>query len=67
MAMDAGASIVGGCCGTSPEHLASMREAIDRYVPGDRPTLEGIIDQIGPLTNTAPAPTAGRSTRRTRG
>lgn len=24
----AGASIVGGCCGTNPEHIASMREAL---------------------------------------
>ena len=67
MAIDAGASIVGGCCGTSPEHLASMRAAIDNYAPGDRPTMEAIVEHIGPLTNSAPAQTAGRSTRRSRG
>jgi homocysteine S-methyltransferase len=27
--LDAGASIVGGCCGTTPEHIAAMRAAID--------------------------------------
>ncbi len=27
--LDAGARIVGGCCGTSPEHIAAMRAAID--------------------------------------
>ena len=27
MARDAGASIIGGCCGTLPEHLVAMREA----------------------------------------
>jgi homocysteine S-methyltransferase len=26
---EAGASIIGGCCGTTPEHIASMRSAID--------------------------------------
>ena len=67
MAIDAGAQIVGGCCGTSPEHLASMRVAIDVYTPGTRPSLEAIIDQIGPLTNSVPAETAERRTRRSRG
>jgi hypothetical protein len=27
-----GARIVGGCCGTSPEHVAAMRQALDREV-----------------------------------
>ena len=27
--LDAGAAIVGGCCGTAPEHIAAMRVAID--------------------------------------
>ncbi|HEX5451884.1 MAG TPA: bifunctional homocysteine S-methyltransferase/methylenetetrahydrofolate reductase, partial [Candidatus Limnocylindrales bacterium] len=26
----AGARIVGGCCGTTPEHIAAMRQALDR-------------------------------------
>ncbi|HKY54715.1 MAG TPA: bifunctional homocysteine S-methyltransferase/methylenetetrahydrofolate reductase, partial [Anaerolineales bacterium] len=26
---DAGASIVGGCCGTTPQHIAAMRKALD--------------------------------------
>jgi 5,10-methylenetetrahydrofolate reductase len=26
---DAGASIVGGCCGTTPQHIAAMRNALD--------------------------------------
>jgi 5-methyltetrahydrofolate--homocysteine methyltransferase len=30
--IDAGASIVGGCCGTSPEHIAEIRKAIDALV-----------------------------------
>ncbi len=34
-AVEAGASIVGGCCGTSPAHLAVMRRALDARVAGD--------------------------------
>ena len=50
MALDAGARIVGGCCGTSPEHLAAMRKAMDGYVPGERPDaqrIEAVLGQIG--------------------
>ncbi len=66
LAIDAGARIIGGCCGTTPEHLAAMRSAIDSHVPGERPTIETIVDQIGPLTNSAPAADAKRPSRRSR-
>ena len=46
LAVDAGARIVGGCCGTTPEHLAAMRVALDAALedraldgPGPRPTM----------------------------
>lgn len=29
--LDAGASIIGGCCGTTPEHIAALRELLDSY------------------------------------
>ncbi|MBN1439094.1 MAG: bifunctional homocysteine S-methyltransferase/methylenetetrahydrofolate reductase [Anaerolineales bacterium] len=29
----AGASVVGGCCGTTPEHIAAMRTALETFVP----------------------------------
>ncbi|HOG49339.1 MAG TPA: homocysteine S-methyltransferase family protein [Lentisphaeria bacterium] len=28
--MAAGAAIVGGCCGTTPEHIAAIRQALVR-------------------------------------
>ena len=31
----AGASLVGGCCGTTPEHIAAMRTALDAPIPAD--------------------------------
>ncbi len=66
LAIDAGARIIGGCCGTTPEHLASMRRAIDAHTPGARPTREIIVASIGPLTNAAPSQSAKSTERRTR-
>jgi len=49
MAVDSGVRIVGGCCGTAPEHIAAMREAVDAYTPQTPPTLDEIVTKIGPL------------------
>ncbi len=67
LAVDSGARIVGGCCGTSPEHLAEMRRKLDVHERGDAPSIDEIIATIGPLTNT-PARPAGDAadTRRQR-
>ncbi len=51
LAVDAGAKIVGGCCGTSFAHLAAMRKALDAHVKSERPTVETIVERIGPLRN----------------
>ena len=32
--VNAGARLVGGCCGTTPAHTGAMRHAIDTHVPG---------------------------------
>ncbi|TPP11147.1 betaine--homocysteine S-methyltransferase [Rhizobium glycinendophyticum] len=67
LARDAGAKIIGGCCGTSCGHLAAMRAALDDYTPGPRPTIETIVDRIGPLRNkTASESSAQDSGRRSR-
>ena len=55
LAADAGARIVGGCCGTSPEHLAAIRDSLVSRTPGPAPTQDQIIELIGPLTNQAPS------------
>lgn len=60
MAIDAGARIVGGCCGNSPEHVAHMRKALDTHKKGDAPTLEQIVERLGPLV--AP-PSENKSSR----
>jgi 5-methyltetrahydrofolate--homocysteine methyltransferase len=51
LAVDAGAKIIGGCCGTSCAHLQAMRSAIDSHLRGERPTIETIIERIGPMRN----------------
>ncbi len=66
LAIDSGARIIGGCCGTTPAHVAAMRAAIDAYEHGQRPTLAAIVAEIGPLTNAAPSETPARPTRRSR-
>ncbi|MBM4197733.1 MAG: methionine synthase [Gammaproteobacteria bacterium] len=32
-------NVVGGCCGTTPEHMAAIREAVDRSPPRILPTI----------------------------
>lgn len=51
LARDAGARIIGGCCGTMPEHLAKMREALETRPKGDRPTLEQITERLGAFSS----------------
>ncbi|TPK73406.1 MULTISPECIES: betaine--homocysteine S-methyltransferase [unclassified Mesorhizobium] len=72
LAVDAGAKIVGGCCGTSFQHLAAMRKALDAHTKADRPTVEKIVERIGPMRNkvatenTAETSEARRERRRSR-
>ena len=47
LARDAGVRIIGGCCGTMPEHLRAMRDALESRPKGPRPTLEDITRQAG--------------------
>ena len=32
-----GVSIVGGCCGTTPDHIRALAERVGRHIPGRRP------------------------------
>jgi len=51
MARDSGAKIIGGCCGTLPDHLRVMRDALDSQPRGDRPALEQIVEVLGPFSS----------------
>jgi 5-methyltetrahydrofolate--homocysteine methyltransferase len=47
LARDSGATIIGGCCGTTPDHLRAMREALETRERGPRPSLEAITQTLG--------------------
>src|SRR5213593_3840568 len=52
--VDAGARLVGGCCGTTPQHIAAMREVLDRRRP-PRPETRQATVTISPVAvGTAP-------------
>ena len=53
LARDAGAKIIGGCCGTMPEHLVAMRAALETRPKGPRPTLEVISAALGGFSSTS--------------
>ena len=63
MAIDSGARLIGGCCGTTPAHIAAMREAIDTHDKNSRPTMEEIESKLGPLSAGARAQMQGDNTR----
>ncbi|MCK0150988.1 betaine--homocysteine S-methyltransferase [Marivita sp. S6314] len=51
LARDCGARIIGGCCGTMPEHLRAMREALESTPKGAAPMLDVIAAEIGPFSS----------------
>jgi 5-methyltetrahydrofolate--homocysteine methyltransferase len=53
LAYDAGARIIGGCCGTTPRHLAAMRAALDTHTRRAAPTRETIEAALGPVSVTS--------------
>ena len=47
LARDAGMKVIGGCCGTTPEHIAAMRQALDSTPHGDGVTQEKLTAELG--------------------
>jgi methionine synthase I (cobalamin-dependent)/5,10-methylenetetrahydrofolate reductase len=58
-AIRAGAQIVGGCCGTTPNHIRAMRSAMRAIDAQARVTASGAAPAI--TTETPPAPLGERS------
>jgi 5-methyltetrahydrofolate--homocysteine methyltransferase len=53
LARDCGATIIGGCCGTTPDHLRAMRDALETRPRGDRPSLERISEVLGGFSSAS--------------
>lgn len=71
LARDCGATIIGGCCGTTPAHLVKMREALETRPRGPRPSLDQITAALGGFSSASDgtgddgdAPTRTRRRRR---
>ena len=63
MVLDAGARIIGGCCGTSPKHLRAMRDALEAHTPAPSPQLEDIVSALGDVSTGARAQWGGEQSR----
>ncbi|HEY7887907.1 MAG TPA: betaine--homocysteine S-methyltransferase [Steroidobacteraceae bacterium] len=63
LALDAGARIIGGCCGTTPEHLRAMRQALQVHVRRPKPSIQAIEARLGALSAGATAQLRGEMDR----
>jgi 5-methyltetrahydrofolate--homocysteine methyltransferase len=63
LSLDAGARIIGGCCGTTPDHLRVMRQALESHVPGPKPDLATIESRLGAISTGATAQLRGELSR----
>ncbi len=59
---DAGASIIGGCCGTQPIHIKKICKALDGYVSKSQPTLAEVEFKLGEVFQSSKK--EGRKRRR---
>jgi len=53
LARDAGVRLIGGCCGTMPEHLRAMRAALESRPKGPRPSLDTISQALGGFSSAS--------------
>ena len=53
LAIDCGARIIGGCCGTTPEHVRAMREALIAHEKGEKPSIDDIVARLGQISKGA--------------
>ena len=53
LARDCGATIIGGCCGTTPAHLTAMREALETRPKATAPSLEAITQALGGFSSVS--------------
>ena len=66
LARDCGATIIGGCCGTTPEHLLRMRAALEDTPRGPAPSLEVIAAELGGFSSPVDGTEEGGGPQRER-
>ncbi len=66
LALRAGASIIGGCCGTGPEHLKKMRERLEAAPAGAPPDPDEIVARLGRFSSIGPSKRPRSRTRKSR-
>ncbi len=66
MARDAGARIIGACCGSQAKHVRAIVEALDGYESAGVPDLAKIEAELGPVAVAAQNGDAGRAAPRRR-
>ncbi len=54
--VQAGANLVGGCCGTTPEHIGALAAALAGLQPGPRPRPRAVADLAIPTVEEVPPP-----------
>lgn len=54
LALDAGARIIGACCGSVPAHIAQIRQVVDRYDPGVF-DFSDVESRLGPTSRSTDA------------
>ena len=50
LARDLNVRIIGGCCGTTPDHLRAMREALETRDLNPEPSLDHVVSLLGSVT-----------------
>jgi 5-methyltetrahydrofolate--homocysteine methyltransferase len=63
LARDAGARIIGGCCGTTPEHIRAMVAAVNGTARGPVPDVEAVERLLGPIKTQSGRPIEGGGER----
>lgn len=62
LALDAGATIIGACCGSVPDHIAQIRGVVDSYRGGEF-TIEAVEARLGPVSPADRTQRVGRRRR----
>lgn len=64
MAIRSGAKVIGACCGSTPAHIAAIRDAVDAGSAGERPERSEIEARLGAATTATPRPRRRTGRRR---